>query len=168
MLSLSLSLPLWLSSPKGICCCPCLSGCRPRMGSAIVPASPVSSPNGICYCPCPFWLSSPKGICCCPCPSGCHPRRGPTVVLAPLAVIPEGDLLLSLFSRCLFFVSREICCHCCSSTNSKHRHLERSRSQFHRERRSGAPRIRFVLRGNSQPAYTTAPKPVKPRNHINN
>jgi hypothetical protein len=84
---------------------PCLFGCHPRRGSAVVCPLVVipegnlllsvlwlSSLKGICCC-LSFWLSSPKGICCC-LSFGCHPRRGSAVVLASLAVIPEGDLLL--------------------------------------------------------------------------
>jgi hypothetical protein len=98
LLSLPLSLPSWLSSPEGICCCRCpclcLLGCHPRRGSAVavafVLAFLVVIPGGDLLLPLPLslpsWLSSPEGICCCrclcPCLLGCHPRRGSAVAVA--------------------------------------------------------------------------------------
>ncbi len=68
----------------------------------------------------PFCLSFPKGICCClcccpcTCPSVCHSRRESAVALAlaPLSVIPEGNLLLPLHLPPGLSFPKGICCCC--------------------------------------------------------
>ena len=121
LLPLSLPLPLWLSFPKGICC------------------PPLSLPL-------PLWLSFPKGICFCPClcryPSGCHSRRESASALvfavAPLVVIPEGNLLLPLSLPLPLWLSfpKGICfCPC----------LCRCPSDCHSQRESASTLVAFAV-----------------------
>jgi hypothetical protein len=94
-----------------------------------------------------FWLSSPKG---------------PAVALAPLFVIPEGNLLLSLLLLlpllALFY----------TYTPKNSRHLDRSDGQHHRPSRSGeTPAFRFCscryLCPRPSPAKPSSPVRIEPK-----